>query len=444
MLKQNFIDYSLNFLNESEKASFIKKNEGPACTSIRYNIHKKPQEVPPLRPVLWSESGYYLDEKRVFTLDPLFHAGAYYVQEASSMFLEQFLKTISLRDNAFVLDLCASPGGKSTHLLNLLKSTQLLVSNEVIKSRVAALKENLIKWGRENVVITQNDSQDFDEVKDFFDLVVVDAPCSGEGMFRKDHNAINEWSLENVEICYKRQRRILSEITDSVKDGGYLIYSTCTYNQQEDEENIKWFLANYDYEEVKLQHNFTGVMDCEYGYKLMPHLIEGEGFYICCLRKKGSNENYEFFKSKHSNLDDFKMAHELKDYIRTDTELNFYAFKDVVKALNPYHKTAVDYLSKRLSVITAGLDIAELLKNKQAIPSHSLAMACIVNTEIFEPVALDKESALKFLKKELNDIDCDNGTHLASYEGISLGFFKKIQNRINNNYPQEWRIRMNL
>lgn len=444
MLHQAFLDNSLAFLDSPEKAEFVQKMDSPAAISIRYNSHKYTVSNDEKRSVSWCRSAYYLDSKPVFTLDPLFHAGAYYVQEASSMYLEQFVSKLDLPKDAFVLDLCASPGGKSTHLLNLLEPTQLLVSNEVIKTRISTLKENLIKWGHENIVLTQNDSEDFKDLEGFFDLVVVDAPCSGEGMFRKEKNAIAEWSPENVEICYKRQRRILTDITDAVKEGGYLIYATCTYNQQEDEGNMQWFMDTYDYEEVRCVQSFPGVMECAHGYKFMPHRIEGEGFYICCLRKKGTLSPYEFFRSKHTRLELIKVDQELRTYLKPATELNFYTFQETVKALHPYHKTAVDFLAKHLNIVTAGLDVADLLKNKQPIPTHSLAMSIHVNQQTFESIELDKDMALKFLKKELNDIDCENGLHLASYMGVPLGFFKKIQNRINNNYPQEWRIRMNL
>ncbi|HTF80768.1 MAG TPA: hypothetical protein VL947_03550, partial [Cytophagales bacterium] len=266
----------------------------------------------------------------------------------------------------------------------------------------------------------------------------------GEGMFRKDPNAILEWTPNNVEICYKRQRRILTEINGALKPGGYLIYSTCTYNQQEDEGNIQWFLENNDYEEIRLTQEYTGVMECEYGYKFLPHLIDGEGFYVCCLKKRGAMDDFEFYKSKHSNLDTFKSASEVRTYLKPEQNVDFYTFNGTIKALHPYHKIVTDYISKRLNIITAGLDIAEQLKNKQLVPLHSLAMSRLVNLDTFPSVDLDKVAALKFLRKELLDIDCDNGLHLATYMGIPLGFFKKIQNRINNNYPQEWRIRMGL
>lgn len=442
---QEFVKHSLKFLKENEQESFINTLATNPCFSIRSNPYKLYFNDLSLEKVAWSDSGYYLTEKKTFTLDPFLHAGVYYVQEASSMFVEQFIKEIALPDEAVALDLCASPGGKSTHLLGLLKPSQMLVSNEVIKTRVSTLKENLIKWGCENMVVTHNDSEDFGALDGFFDLVVVDAPCSGEGMFRKDANAINEWSVANVDICYKRQRRILTEIESAIKDGGYLLYSTCTYNTLEDEENIKWFIESYGYEEVKIDSSkFTGVLNCEYGYKMMPHLVKGEGFYICCLRKKGELNTYDFPKSKRSNLDVYKNRSEVAEYFTNAEEIDFFTFNEHVKALRSNQKQVVDMLSRSLNLVTVGLDVAELLKGKQLLPSHSMALNRYVNKDYFKAVELSKDDALRYLKKELNDIDCENGLHLACYLGAPLGFFKKIQNRINNNYPQEWRIRMDL
>jgi 16S rRNA C967 or C1407 C5-methylase (RsmB/RsmF family)/NOL1/NOP2/fmu family ribosome biogenesis protein len=442
---QEFVKHSLKFLKEREQDSFINTLATNPCFSIRSNPYKPYFNDLSLEKVAWSDSGYYLTEKKTFTLDPFLHSGVYYVQEASSMFVEQFIKEIALPDEAVALDLCASPGGKSTHLLGLLKPSQMLVSNEVIKTRVSTLKENLIKWGCENMVVTHNDSEDFGALDGFFDLVVVDAPCSGEGMFRKDANAINEWSIANVDICYKRQRRILTEIESAIKDGGYLLYSTCTYNTLEDEENIKWFIESYGYEEVKIDSiKFTGVLNCEYGYKMMPHLVKGEGFYICCLRKKGELDTYDFPKSKRSNLDTYKNRSEVAEYFTNAEEIDFFTFNEHVKALRSNQKQVVDMLSRSLNLVTVGLDVAELLKGKQLLPSHSMALNRYVNKDYFKAVELSKDDALRYLKKELNDIECKNGLHLACYLGAPLGFFKKIQNRINNNYPQEWRIRMDL
>src|SRR5436190_4820828 len=192
-------------------------------------------------PVPWCQYGYYLKERPSFTFDPLFHAGCYYVQEASSMFLEQALKqTVDLSKPLRVLDLCAAPGGKSTHIQSLISPGSLLVSNEVIKSRCNILKDNIIKWGCENVVVTNNDPKDFAKLENYFDVIVVDAPCSGSGLFRKEPDAIEHWSENNVALCSQRQQRILADVWPSLKEDGILVYSTCSYSKEEDEDIVKW------------------------------------------------------------------------------------------------------------------------------------------------------------------------------------------------------------
>jgi 16S rRNA C967 or C1407 C5-methylase (RsmB/RsmF family) len=217
-------------------ADFSRSMQQPVPVSIRINPQKGSSVSGTSVP--WCSSGFYLTERPVFTLDPAFHAGAYYVQEASSMFLEQIIHVISKEKRLRVLDLCAAPGGKSTHLLSLLPPESLLVANEVIRSRASILIENLQKWGYPNAVVTSNDPRDFRKLFGFFDVILVDAPCSGEGLFRKDEEARKEWSLDAVHVCVGRQRRILEDIWPALKAGGLLIYCTCTFNERETEENL--------------------------------------------------------------------------------------------------------------------------------------------------------------------------------------------------------------
>jgi 16S rRNA C967 or C1407 C5-methylase (RsmB/RsmF family) len=221
-------------------ALFEESLNAPTPVSIRLNPTKLKKELP-LEKVAWAEQGYYLKERPLFVADPLWHAGAYYVQEASSMALEQAFKKIKELNNGqlSLLDLCAAPGGKSTHIASLLNENDVLVSNEVIRTRVPVLNENLTKWGFPNIIITNSDSKDFEHCGEVFDVIVVDAPCSGEGLFRKDENAVNEWSTANAEMCSLRQKRIVDQIINCLKPGGFIIYSTCTYNPNENELQVK-------------------------------------------------------------------------------------------------------------------------------------------------------------------------------------------------------------
>ncbi|MEX2233333.1 MAG: RsmB/NOP family class I SAM-dependent RNA methyltransferase, partial [Cyclobacteriaceae bacterium] len=231
---------------------FLKSLQEPPPVSIRIHPVKSQHQIADER-VPWSKYGEYLPTRPQFTLDPLFHAGSYYVQEASSMFLEQALKqSVNLDQSLNVLDLCAAPGGKSTHLLSLLNRDSLLVSNEAIRSRASILSENIQKWGYPNTIVTNNDPADFRKLKGFFDVIVIDAPCSGEGLFRKNPDAMDEWSPENVQLCAGRQKRILSDAWDSLRENGVLIYCTCTYNESENEDNLRWLQENYSVEFLKL------------------------------------------------------------------------------------------------------------------------------------------------------------------------------------------------
>lgn len=223
--------------------------------SIRMNP-KKSDKHPEATPVPWSHWGYYLPERLSFTFDPLFQNGTYYVQEASSMFLEQAIKAY-VKDPVVCLDLCAAPGGKSTHLLSLLPEGSVLVSNEVIRSRSYILAENIQKWGYPNHVVTNNDPAELGELTHLFDVIVTDVPCSGEGMFRKDTDSTGEWSVANVELCASRQRRILHDIWNALKPGGLLVYSTCTYNTEEDEENIQYIIDELGAEPLSIPIDHT-------------------------------------------------------------------------------------------------------------------------------------------------------------------------------------------
>ena len=228
-------------------------------------------------PVLWAaDEAFYLTERPSFTLDPLFHAGAYYVQEASSMYVGKLFeraKAILGKEDLRVLDLCAAPGGKTTQLLSHLDDTSLLVANEVVPSRATILAENVARWGRSNVAVTQSDPAAFGALHGFFDIAVVDAPCSGEGMFRKDERAVAEWSPANVQLCAARQRRILADFWPSLRPGGFLIYSTCTFNRQEDEDNVDWICRELGAERLDMRHFYPGE-------------DRGEGFFAALLRKE--------------------------------------------------------------------------------------------------------------------------------------------------------------
>lgn len=402
-------------------------------------------------PVLWCNTGFYLKERPAFTFDPKFHAGCYYVQEASSMFLEQAIKTF-IEGQVCALDLCAAPGGKSTHLSSLLEDGSLLVSNEAIRSRANILAENTIKWGNPSVIVTNNDPAGIGKLTHNFDLILTDVPCSGEGMFRKDPQAINEWSPANVSLCAERQRRIVADIWPALKPGGILVYSTCTYNTRENEENVSWIANELGGEILEIPvDNSWNIKGCLKGdipvYRFMPHRTRGEGFFMAVIRKKGVTGSYRELQGvtgSYRKLQEVTGSY-IKSWLHDPEKFYFFEEKGVFSALPLENLEKFRIFKESLKIIYAGITLGEI-KGKDIIPSHYLALSTAFNRKIFPEIELDKNQAIRYLRKEaLFDLpeSCSKGYNIISFEGHPLGFVKNIGNRANNLYPQEWRIRSN-
>jgi len=433
-LPEAFISRTKILLGE-EWSLFEQALSENAPTSIRLNPKK--EKVTPtfedieFTEIPWASHAYYLSARPSFTLDPLFHAGCYYVQEASSMYLEQLIKN-QVTQPVKVLDLCAAPGGKSTQLAAVLPEGSLLVSNEVIRSRSYILAENLIKWGNPNVIVTNNDPANIGKIKELFDVIVADVPCSGEGMFRKDPASINEWSVHNVQLCAERQRRIIADVWPSLSPGGLLIYSTCTYNREENEDNIHWFCDELGAEIVEQPHRF------------MPHQSKGEGFFIAAIRKNEGQERPEKRKQKNRNDKKNVIPELLKSWINQSEDFTFLSENNSFRAIPNIHLESYKLLEEHLKIIHAGVSLGEI-KGKDIIPTHALALSNVIAANAFPIWELDKETALKYLRKEsFSDIPLHLPKNylLVSFQNQPLGFVKNIGNRANNLYPQEWRIRM--
>jgi 16S rRNA C967 or C1407 C5-methylase (RsmB/RsmF family)/NOL1/NOP2/fmu family ribosome biogenesis protein len=427
---------------------FIKSLQEQPPVSIRLNPRKE-FHVANTTPVPWTTHGRYLPERPVFTLDPAFHGGAYYVQEASSMFLEQAIKQcVDVSQSLYVLDLCAAPGGKSTHLASLINPESLLVSNEVIRSRASILSENIQKWGSNNVVVTNNDPEDFKRLPGFFDVMVIDAPCSGEGLFRKDADAMHEWSEDNVMLCSKRQRRIVSDVWSSLKGNGILIYSTCTYNPEENEENLQWLKQERDVEFLKLKVDDTwGAVEVEQdgitGYHFYPHKVKGEGFFISVIRKKESEETLRI-KNARSNFQSpsKKILEQLQHWVADAGNIAFIQREDLVQFFPTTLSQAIDLLAKNLRLVSAGT-FAATVKHDKLIPEHAMALSVKLNRDHFPVLDLNVDDALRYLRKETLSVTPDRtGFTLVRYQNIPIGWGNVLPNRINNLYPAEWRIRM--
>ena len=445
----SFINQTQALLGEEEyaKLEFALQEESPV--SIRVNemklfSHEEISLVP------WCSTGFYLNKRLTFTFDPLFHAGCYYVQEASSMFVEQVVNKY-ITEPTVALDLCAAPGGKSTHLRSRLPEGSFLIANEVIRNRSQILAENLIKWGHPDVAVTNNDPADFSSLGAFFDLILTDVPCSGEGMFRKDPGAIEEWSPENVTICYQRQRRIIADIWPCLKPGGILIYSTCTYNLKEDEENIEWIKSELGAESLSVdipeEWGITGNLAGKDApvYRFLPHKTKGEGFFLAALRKTGEEEvETQRGKSSKKNKKEkpLEIPQQAKQWLQHPDDFELERRGDFIISCRKTFVELVNSLRQQLRVVHSGITIGEV-KGKDLLPHQSLAMSNELNTDQFSTYELSYEQAISYLRKEAItlDISAPRGYVLLEYKNIPLGFVKNIGNRANNLYPQEWRIR---
>jgi 16S rRNA C967 or C1407 C5-methylase (RsmB/RsmF family)/NOL1/NOP2/fmu family ribosome biogenesis protein len=427
---------------------FLQSLEQDPKTSIRINPAKYEKNV-------LSEASeycgtvYFLPERPIFTIDPFFHSGAYYVQESSSMFLEQAIKQPGNDNPVAVLDLCASPGGKSTHLAALLSPGTLLVSNDVIRSRAQVLSENLKKWGSPNVIVTNNDPKDFARLEGFFDVIAVDAPCSGEGLFRRDEKAIAEWSEPNAQLCAQRQKRILADVWPALKDGGLLIYSTCTFNPEENEENIKWLdeTCSIDPVELEIKENWgititkAGKFPC---YRFYPHKAKGEGFFISVIRKTNGKRTFSGKTERKNLLQASKQEKQASKFLIRDEDLEMLKFGDSLLSFPSGLMNELLAVRQNLRIIHAGIKTGELIDQK-ILPAHELALSPILNRDAFPEFDLTFYQALNFLKKEELKISLpQKGWNLLSYRQIPLGWVKNIGSRLNSAFPKEWRIRMSL
>ncbi len=433
---QQYIDYE----------SLIEGLSVHASVSVRINPQKWRSHPSDSETVPWCASGFYLDTRPSFTLDPLFHAGCYYPQEASGMFLEEVFRQVAGENEYLkVLDLCGAPGGKSTHLSFLIGKSGLLVANEVIGSRAAVLAENITKWGLSNTIVTRNDPSAFARLPGFFDLILVDAPCSGEGMF-SNPEVVNEWSVENAALCTDRQKRILMDVWPALKENGFLIYSTCTFNPDENEKNIKWLVQNKDAESVRLDmSDYEGITEIEYegvvGYGFYPGRIKGEGLFLSVIRKTGKPERYSTRVKNSKRLilsyGEKQKAKELSDF-PVDSLIK--TGDDIISV--PASGDDYNILSGNLRIIKHGTKVYSV-KAKDFIPFHDLALSVISKLNVFSTLNLEYEQALSYLKRDtmqLNSIPA--GWNLLQYKGVNLGFIKNIGTRINNYYPLDWRIRM--
>ena len=419
--------------------------------SIRLNPLKPGFDTTGLPSVPWCADGYYLPGRPSFTLDPLFQAGGYYVQEASSMLLLEALKqTVNLNRPLRVLDLCAAPGGKSTLLASTLSADSLLISNEVIRSRVSVLRENIEKWGYPNVVISNHDPEDMSNLAGFFDVVVVDAPCSGEGLFRKDPHAMQEWSEASVQLCSARQKRILAAAAPLLDTDGILIYSTCTYNDAENTENVRYLTENgFRNRSLTLPDDWNIVVkktDDAVGYQCYPHRVRGEGFFISIFQKTVFTNPVKMDARTFRSIRALRPREtaSVAKWLQNPADFSFWEKPngDVMALLKSLEKTFL-FLDVAMRNKGFGLEMGQF-KGQDFVPSHALALSTAINQKL-PGIELSKENALRYFKKENLVLDePTKGWLLARYDGLNLGWMKGVGNRVNNYLPKDWRIRMDI
>ncbi|MDZ4792851.1 MAG: Fmu (Sun) domain protein [Bacteroidota bacterium] len=422
-------------------------NSGEQITSIRYNPVKNYElqtSNNKFSPIPWCRNGFYLAARPSFTFDPLFHAGTYYVQEASSMFIEQAIQqTADLSKPLKVLDLCAAPGGKSTHLHSLISKNSLLVSNEVIRARANVLKENIIKWGCENVLVTNNDPKDFARLENYFDVILIDAPCSGSGLFRRDPDAINEWSENNVQLCSQRQQRIIADIWPCLKRDGILIYSTCSYSKDEDEHIMDWITGELSASNCRLEIDSdwgittTSTANGNQGYRFWPDQVKGEGFFLACFQKQeGDTDCSTRTKSKPEPVTKKDMAM-VQNWVKKD-EKYFIKHLNTVYAWPEKQVADFSFLLEQLRVIYSGVLTGELMRDK-LVPDHALAMSQLV-VKTIQHTELNREQAIQYLQRKEFGMVENKGWQLVTFQQHPLGWINALSNRVNNYYPKEMRI----
>lgn len=454
MIKESFRKYLEEAIGSDDALVAFSAFDSPASVAVRRNPFKD-GICPEGRQVPWCSHGRILPERPQFTLDPHFHAGAYYVQDSSSMFVGHAFRHI-LKDLRVpsgrpfrVLDLCAAPGGKTTDLAASLREAFgdafILVANEVMKARAGVLADNVAFWGDPNVVVTSDDPSAFAGLPGFFDVIVADVPCSGEGMFRKDEEAQKQWSEDNVALCEARQRRIIADVWPSLARDGVLIYSTCTFNRYENDGNVRWTADELGAEplfrdDVLVPGN--GVIKTELGYSLVPGHVEGEGQYCSALRKKS---DVEWREIKARGMRPSKASAVPKGLkVPVDRDVTVRMKGETVTAVPAVISADLAVLEPQLHVIAAGCAVG-VMKAGTLVPDADLALSIMLDKDAYPSAEVDQKTALAYLHRDAIMLpDSPKGFVLVRYEGLPLGFVKNLGNRCNNLHPQSRRIRMDV
>lgn len=446
-LPEKFVETMRQALGEEADSLFVALDTEPVV-SIRLNPYKS-AELFDGETIGWSPNGRYLASRPQFTLDAPMHGGAYYVQEASSQFVGYLLKDDNL-DGKRVLDMCAAPGGKTTIYSTLVGREGLVVANDINRGRTLALADNVQRWGLGNVVVTCNEPSHIGVFEHWFDVVAVDAPCSGEGMFRKMEEARTEWTPSSVDVCVARQKEILAEAWRTLRPGGKLLYSTCTFNDREDEGVVKWLMDEYSeeleaVERVELDDKWgvvrsdIGVFQCFHFY---PHRVQGEGFFVAVARKKETSIRRVVPKSRRKVFAQLQNRDvvEVSRWVDNPKQMTFKLIGDMVYGYDNAVVDDVVSLSESLSVVYSGVAMGQIFKGKLK-PEHPLALFVGCNDSVVPTVEVSLDDALDYLRRQdISASQFEEGINRVTYGGIAIGFIKRIGARCNNMYPKDLRI----
>lgn len=448
-LSELFIEEIKRLLPSDEANELVKSlEETEPSVSIRMNTTKC-GDTPVYERVPWCDCGFYLNQRPQFTFDPSLHAGRYYVQDASSMFLAHAINKLTDKSQPLrYLDLCAAPGGKTTTALGVLPEGSLVVANEIMSGRAQILRENIIKWGNPNCIVTNNDSAAYANLTHFFDIVATDVPCSGEGMMRKDDEAVTQWSPALVRDCASRQREIIGNAWQALRPGGLLIYSTCTFNRQENEEIIEYIINELEGESINLdvpkEWNISrSIGSYVYGYRFFPHRTRGEGLFMSVVRKPADEPRREPKipnKKKGKKETSAQVPAIVKDWVADKSAMLFVLNDDTVNAFPAEYTSELALLKEHLRIIYCGCEIANI-KGRDFMPAHPLSLNTCMRKASFTTCEVDYNTAISYLRGETINIDAPRGIVLLEYNGTAIGFAKNLGNRANNLYPKEWRIK---
>jgi 16S rRNA C967 or C1407 C5-methylase (RsmB/RsmF family)/NOL1/NOP2/fmu family ribosome biogenesis protein len=440
----------LRTLGAEESARLIAAiEETKPEIGVRFNPAKggtRPTWMDNATPVEWCRNGFRLPQRPNFTLTPQWHSGQFYVQEPASMVTESIVAEIAGDTPLRVLDLCAAPGGKTSAALSALPPGSLMVANEYVAARASILKENLERWGNADVIVTNGATDFLADASSMFDIIIADVPCSGEGMMRKDPDAAAQWSPGLVAQCAALQRKILSDAVDALRDGGYIIYSTCTFNRDEDESNVEWLCSEHGFNTVELPWlaGMRSTLTSKHCYRFAPHTTNSEGLFVSLLCKETDGTRGTKIKARKQKSVDTKLI----PWINTDSpslggnEQILFDHNSTLRMLSADYMPILSWLQERVRIVNAGVEVASA-KAKGYVVEHGVLLSTVYRQGYFPEVELEENEALRYLARQNDPLPTETkkGFVAVTHAGLPLGWIKNLGNRYNNLYPANYRIR---